>query len=98
MKSLSCSAAAAIAELVCIIVLFMPLAPVSSKNLARGGITHVVIEVSGNVSKGSSSCAADCAFECVARKPVAMDNASSVICSSLGEALLKASQDIFQCS
>jgi hypothetical protein len=34
----------------------------------------------------------------VARKPSALDNTSSMICSSLSEVLLKASQDIFQCS
>ena len=96
MKSLSCSAAAAIAELVCIIVLFMPLALVSPKDLATGGTTHVAIGASGNVSEDSPSCGA---FECVARKSVAMDNASSMmLCSSLGEALPKASQDIFQYS
>ncbi len=59
----------------------------------------MAIEASGNVSEGSSSCAADGAFASVARKPVIMDNASSImLSSSLGEALLKASQDIFQYS
>jgi len=73
----------------------MPLALVSSKDLATGGTTHVAIGASGNVSEGSSSCAADCPFERVVRESVAMDNAS-MLCSSLGEALLKVLQDIFQ--
>jgi len=59
----------------------------------------MAIEDSGNVSEGSSSCAADVAFESAARKPAAKDNVSSMIlCSSLGEALPKTSQDIFQYS
>jgi len=75
----------------------MPLALVSSKDLATGGTTHVAMGSSGNVSEGSSSSAADCAFERVVRDSVAVDNDSSMmLCSSLGEALLKASEDIFQ--
>ena len=95
MKSLSCLTATVIMKLICIIVLFMSLALVSSKDLAKSGTTHVVIGAS--VSEGSSSCAADCAFERVVGESVAMDNAlSMMLCSSLGEALLKVSEDIFQ--